>query len=396
MSRTPDAWAALRSAPATWAPRWPWCARIPAHHRAPSASCRWSSSRSRSSSASRRWWSSSASSSSPRCPSWPGCSASSSAPSAAGAGLRTVGDDLARALRAGRRLPVSWREVGYAFLVSVVLWPLGRWSSSSRSPCPRSCCSHLARPGGPARDARLAGRPRSGGLAGGAHRAGGPGGRPTWSGSSGSRRQRSRASCWTRGSRNSRQRVADLRRSRVDLVDAFETERKRIERDLHDGVQRQLVALTMTRAGPRWRCRRGPGPGRAGAPAGRGGARRPAQHGPRHPSAGAGRPQARGCAVHGVADRSRCPSPSTSHLDDRLPGPVEAAAYFVVSEALTNVARHSDAGRAEVRLAARRGARPDGGGRRPRRRTGDRHGRGRRQRSAPGSACGSRSAARWW
>ena len=40
--------------------------------------------------------------------------------------------------------------------------------------------------------------------------------------------------------------VADLRRSRVDLVDAFETERRRIERDLHDGVQQRLVALTMT------------------------------------------------------------------------------------------------------------------------------------------------------
>jgi signal transduction histidine kinase len=40
--------------------------------------------------------------------------------------------------------------------------------------------------------------------------------------------------------------VQDLRRSRVDLVDAFETERRRIERDLHDGVQQRLVALTMT------------------------------------------------------------------------------------------------------------------------------------------------------
>ena len=40
--------------------------------------------------------------------------------------------------------------------------------------------------------------------------------------------------------------MADLRRSRVDLVDAFETERRRIERDLHDGVQQRLVALTMT------------------------------------------------------------------------------------------------------------------------------------------------------
>lgn len=40
--------------------------------------------------------------------------------------------------------------------------------------------------------------------------------------------------------------VAELRRSRLDLVDAFETERVRIERHLHDGVQQRLVGLTMT------------------------------------------------------------------------------------------------------------------------------------------------------
>ncbi len=40
-------------------------------------------------------------------------------------------------------------------------------------------------------------------------------------------------------------RVTELRRSRIELVDAFETERKRIERDLHDGVQQRMVALTM-------------------------------------------------------------------------------------------------------------------------------------------------------
>ena len=40
--------------------------------------------------------------------------------------------------------------------------------------------------------------------------------------------------------------LAELRRSRLDLVDAFETERVRIERHLHDGVQQRLVGLTMT------------------------------------------------------------------------------------------------------------------------------------------------------
>ncbi|MFD6620019.1 sensor histidine kinase, partial [Streptomyces albidoflavus] len=41
-------------------------------------------------------------------------------------------------------------------------------------------------------------------------------------------------------------RVVELTRSRVRLVDAFEAERRRIERDLHDGAQQRLVALTMT------------------------------------------------------------------------------------------------------------------------------------------------------
>ncbi len=41
-------------------------------------------------------------------------------------------------------------------------------------------------------------------------------------------------------------RIAELDRSRMRLVDAFEAERRRIERDLHDGAQQRLVALSMT------------------------------------------------------------------------------------------------------------------------------------------------------
>ena len=48
--------------------------------------------------------------------------------------------------------------------------------------------------------------------------------------------------------------VQQLRKSRSGLVDAFETERRRIERDLHDGVQQRLVALTMTLGTPNWTC----------------------------------------------------------------------------------------------------------------------------------------------
>jgi signal transduction histidine kinase len=53
-------------------------------------------------------------------------------------------------------------------------------------------------------------------------------------------------------------------------------------------------------------------------------------------------------AVHELADRSSVPVTVDIRLAERLPAPVEQAAYFVVSEALTNVARHSRARRAGV------------------------------------------------
>jgi signal transduction histidine kinase len=143
--------------------------------------------------------------------------------------------------------------------------------------------------------------------------------------------------------------VADLRRSRVDLVDAFETERRRIERDLHDGVQQRLVALTMTLGRAELDVPDGPGLVLV----------RDA-----HRQAEAALEDLRGtvrgihprvladhgltAAVNEVADRSQVPVSVDIRLEERLPAPVEAAAYFVVTEALTNVARHSRARQAQV------------------------------------------------
>jgi len=143
--------------------------------------------------------------------------------------------------------------------------------------------------------------------------------------------------------------VADLRRSRVDLVDAFETERRRIERDLHDGVQQRLVALTMTL-------------GRAELDVPEGAGLAAVQHAHRQAEEALAelRSTIRGihprvlvdhglaAAVHELADRSAVPVTVDIRLDERLPAPVEQAAYFVVSEALTNVARHARARRAGV------------------------------------------------
>ena len=143
--------------------------------------------------------------------------------------------------------------------------------------------------------------------------------------------------------------VAELRRSRVDLVDAFETERRRIERDLHDGVQQRLVALTMTL-----------GRAEMEVPEGEGQALVREAHEQAELALEELRGTVRGihprvlvdhglaAAVHELADRAPVPVIVDIAVPGRLPGPVEAAAYFVVSEALTNLSRHARARTAQV------------------------------------------------
>ncbi|MFE7352856.1 sensor histidine kinase [Streptomyces sp. NPDC057543] len=145
------------------------------------------------------------------------------------------------------------------------------------------------------------------------------------------------------------ERVTELVRSRVRLVDAFEAERRRIERDLHDGAQQRLVALTMTL-----------GLARLDAPPG------PLadQLAKAHDEAGTALAELRdliqgihpkiladrglGEAIADAADRSAVPVDVGIDLPGRLSEAVEAAAYFVVCEALANVGKHSGASRAEV------------------------------------------------
>jgi signal transduction histidine kinase len=144
-------------------------------------------------------------------------------------------------------------------------------------------------------------------------------------------------------------RVVELTRSRVRLVDAFEAERRRIERDLHDGAQQRLVALTMTLGLARLDAP--PGPladqlAKAHQEAGLALAElRELIHGI-HPKVLAD--YGLEAAVADAADRSPVPVDLDLRLPRRLPQPVESAAYFVVCEALANVARHSGASRAEV------------------------------------------------
>lgn len=144
-------------------------------------------------------------------------------------------------------------------------------------------------------------------------------------------------------------RVVELARSRARLVDAFEAERRRIERDLHDGAQQRLVALSMTLGLARLDAP--PGPladqlAKAQREAGEALAElRGIVHGI-HPKVLAD--HGLEAAVADAADRTAVPVDVGFRLPVRLPESVEAAAYFVVREALANVDRHSGAGRAEV------------------------------------------------
>lgn len=144
-------------------------------------------------------------------------------------------------------------------------------------------------------------------------------------------------------------RVVELTRSRVRLVDAFEAERRRIERDLHDGAQQRLVALTMTLGLARLDAPPGPLADQLAAAheeAGRALAELRELIQGIHPKVLADYGLA--AAVADAADRSAVPVDVDLELPGRLPEAVEAAAYFVVCEALANVGRHSGASRARV------------------------------------------------
>ncbi|MEV7611723.1 sensor domain-containing protein [Streptomyces sp. NPDC089799] len=155
------------------------------------------------------------------------------------------------------------------------------------------------------------------------------------------------------GPREEDARVLELTRSRVRLVDAFEAERRRIERDLHDGAQQQLVALSMTLGLAERELRGVPGTAGAAELVARGRSEAKQALAQLRELVRGIHPQV--LSDHGLAAAVaevalRHPVPVTVDLDrvPRLPGPVEATAYFTVTEALANAAKHSGASRVEV------------------------------------------------
>jgi signal transduction histidine kinase len=148
-----------------------------------------------------------------------------------------------------------------------------------------------------------------------------------------------------------RARLEELRVSRLRIVEAADEARRRIERDLHDGAQQELLALALELRVLRSRV------GDAGA--------QPLIDGLSQRldvALSELRELARGihpailtrsglaAAVRSLAERATLPVEIDVAVDRRLPAAVEAAAYFVVAEALTNVARYAHASSVLVKI----------------------------------------------
>ncbi|MEJ3658811.1 histidine kinase [Actinomycetes bacterium KLBMP 9759] len=156
-----------------------------------------------------------------------------------------------------------------------------------------------------------------------------------------------------------RTQVTDLARSRLRLVNAFDVERRRIERDLHDGAQQQLVTLAMTLDMARIELEGTPHRGaadlvdQAHTMATRTITELHALINAIHPPALAdgGLP----VAVELIAERCALPLTTAVDLPARLPTEIESTAYFVINEAVVNAVKHSGAATVDVTAAVEEG-----------------------------------------
>jgi signal transduction histidine kinase len=146
-------------------------------------------------------------------------------------------------------------------------------------------------------------------------------------------------------------RMGELERSRAQAMGAAEAERRRIERDLHDGAQQRLVSLAMNLGRARARFADDPDGARAIVDQAHDEAKQALTE-LRNLVRGVHPPvlSDRGldAAISGLAALSPVPVTVHASLPDRPAPSCEAIAYFVVAEALTNVAKHARATRAEV------------------------------------------------
>jgi signal transduction histidine kinase len=149
-----------------------------------------------------------------------------------------------------------------------------------------------------------------------------------------------------------RARLEDLRSSRARLVETADAERRRLERNLHDGAQQRLVTLSMSLGLAQRRFAEDKATCElleqtrselAGALA----ELRELARGI-HPAVLSDR--GLGPALEALAGRAHVPVDVRELPGERLPAGVEAAAYYLVAEALTNVAKYVEASAASVRV----------------------------------------------
>jgi PAS domain S-box-containing protein len=149
-------------------------------------------------------------------------------------------------------------------------------------------------------------------------------------------------------------RLEDLAASRARIVTAGDSERRRLERNLHDGAQQRLVTLTLSLRLALARLDTDPTAARElleGAAEELGHALEELRELARglHPALLTER--GLGMAVESLANRLPVRVEVEEIPAKRLPEPIEAAAYYLIAEALTNVAKYAQASAARVRVA---------------------------------------------
>jgi signal transduction histidine kinase len=155
-----------------------------------------------------------------------------------------------------------------------------------------------------------------------------------------------------------RARVEELRASRARIVAAGTAERRRLERNLHDGAQQRLVALSLTLRVAQARLHEDPDAAEAmiaGAQEELTLALAELRELARgiHPAVLSDRGLEPALAA--LAGRSPVPVEVARTPEERLPPAVEAAAYFVVAEALTNVVKYAGATQAQISISRSNG-----------------------------------------
>jgi signal transduction histidine kinase len=155
-----------------------------------------------------------------------------------------------------------------------------------------------------------------------------------------------------------RARLQELRGSRARIVEAGDAERRRLERNLHDGAQQRLVAVALQLQLLRSRIRSDPDlaeelAGSASAELAE------SLHELRELARGlhpAVLEHGLAAALHALAARSPVPTAVEYDAPAELPETIALGAYFVASESLTNVAKYAEASAATVRVSEAAGA----------------------------------------